>query len=254
LKRLVVPVAGVDRVTVRKGIAIPTREGVSLDLYLPPAPGSPTTGAVVFVTGVPDEGARRILGCAMNEMASFSSWASAVAASGLMGVTFTTTADPAGDLQAVFTYLQTQGGDHGIDSARCALWACSSNVPSALGLLLSMPEAVRAAVLCYGYMLDVEGTRWVADAQRTWGFANPAQGRRVDEFPGTPMLVVRAGRDAFAGVNESIDAFVRLALASNLPLTLVNHHTGAHAFDLEEDTPATRRAVAQILAFLQGHL
>jgi hypothetical protein len=76
----------------------------------------------------------------------------------------------------------------------------------------------------------------------------------VDEFPATPLLVVRAGRDSFAGVNESIDAFARLALASNLPLTIVNHHAGVHAFDLEEDSPTTRRIAAHALAFLQGHL
>jgi hypothetical protein len=139
LKRLVVPIAGADRVTVRKGIPIATREGVSIDLYLPAAATPAKTGAVVLATGVPDEGARRILGCAVNEMASFSSWASAVAASGSIGVTYTTTADPALDLQAVFTYLRMHGEDHGIDAGRLALWACSSHVPPRWGCCCRCP-------------------------------------------------------------------------------------------------------------------
>jgi hypothetical protein len=253
-KRLVVPIANVDGIAVRKGIPVPARSGLALDLYRPPTGDSDLVGAVIFVTGVPDAGARRILGCAVNEMAAFSSWASAAAAAGMMGVTFTTTDDPALDLQAVVTHLQTQGESLGIDGRRCALWACSAHVPCGLGLLLSMPDAVRCAVFCYGFMLDLDDSHAVADAQRTLGFANPAQGCRVDELPPTPLLVARAGQDAVAGVNVSIDRFVRHALAHNLPLTLINHHSGPHAFDLDDDAAATRRIVTEILSFLRSHV
>ena len=253
-KRLVVPIADADRVSIRKGLPVEARPGAAIDLYAPPGAEPGLKAAVILVTGVPDAGARRILGCAVNEMAAFTSWASAIAASGLMAVTMTTTDDPAADLQAVVTHLQTQGDTLGIDGTRCGLWACSSNVASALGLLLAKPGAIRCAVLCYGFMLDLDGSHAVADAQRTYGFANPAQGRAVDELPRTPLFVARAGRETFAAANTSIDAFVRHALTHNLPVTLVNHHTGPHAFDLDDDSPTTHLIVRQILAFLTGQL
>jgi hypothetical protein len=253
-KRLVVPILDADRVTVRKGVPLPSRTGVAIDLYQPPTRQSAQTAAVVLVSGLPDAGARRFLGCAINEMAAFSTWASAIAASGLTAVTYTTTDDPASDLQAVFTHLESEGPTLGIDGARCGLWACSSHVANALGLLLTRPDAIRCAVLLYGFMLDLDGSHAVADAQRTLAFANPARGRRVDELPRTPLLVARAGRDTFAAANTSIDGFVRHALAHNLPLTFVNHPTGPHAFDLDDDSPTTHLIVKQILAFLTAHL
>ena len=44
------------------------------------------------------------------------------------------------------------------------------------------------------------------------------------------------------------------ALARNLPITVVNHATGPHAFDVFDDSPASREVVRQSLAFLQFHL
>ncbi len=47
---------------------------------------------------------------------------------------------------------------------------------------------------------------------------------------------------------------VARVLARNLPVSLVNHATGGHGFDLDEDTPVSRGIVQQVLAFLQLHL
>ena len=253
-KRLVVPIPNADLVTIRKGLPVTTQPGVTIDLYGPPTADSGQRGAVVLVTGLPDPGARGVLGCAVNEMASFTSWASAIAASGLIAVTFTTADDPAADLRGVMLHLHRFGDTLGINGTRCGLWACSAHVPNALGLLLDMPDAVRCAVLCYGFMLDLDRSQAVADAQRTWRFANPAQGRTVDELRAIPLFVARAGRDTVAGVNTSIDAFVPHALSRNLPLIFVNHHTGPHAFDLDDDSPGTHIIVRQMLAFLTTHL
>jgi len=55
-------------------------------------------------------------------------------------------------------------------------------------------------------------------------------------------------------LNESIDAFVCEALRCNRPVTLMNHATGPHAFDLMEDSEASRDAILAMLAFLQIRL
>ena len=69
-----------------------------------------------------------------------------------------------------------------------------------------------------------------------------------------PLFIARAGKDEMPGLNDSIDRFVAGALARNLPLTLVNHPTAPHAFDLVDDSEATREVIRRILAFLAFHL
>ena len=67
-------------------------------------------------------------------------------------------------------------------------------------------------------------------------------------------LVVRAGRDQMPGLNDALDPFVAEALALNLPITVINHASGPHAFDLFEETSTAREVVKQMLAFLRVHL
>lgn len=66
--------------------------------------------------------------------------------------------------------------------------------------------------------------------------------------------VVRAGRDDFAGLNATIDAFVAHALALNRPVSLVNHDSAPHAFDIADDSDVSREIIRQIIAFLRFHL
>jgi hypothetical protein len=69
-----------------------------------------------------------------------------------------------------------------------------------------------------------------------------------------PLFVLRAGREAFPGVTAAMDQFAAKALARNLPVTFVNHATGPHGADMDDDTDATRKIIRQVLAFLQLHL
>jgi hypothetical protein len=227
----------------------------TLDIYYPPHWTGASLPAVVLVSGLPDAGAMAFLGCRIKDMESFVSWGRLIAASGVIAVTHTTGTDPAADLSQVIEYLQASGNTHGIDASRLGLWACSSHVPNALGQLMRGSSSLKCAALCYGFMLDLDGSTGVAEAQRTWRFANPAAGRPVSDLPAdTPLCVVRCGRDATPHVNGSLDRFVQHALAANLPLTLVNHHVAPHAFDLDHDSDTTRWIVSGILTFLQTRL
>ena len=55
-------------------------------------------------------------------------------------------------------------------------------------------------------------------------------------------------------MNEALDRCVSEALPCNLPITVVNHAAAPHAFDLFDDSEATREIVRGVLAFLQFHL
>jgi hypothetical protein len=67
-------------------------------------------------------------------------------------------------------------------------------------------------------------------------------------------LIVRAGLDQFAGLNDSIDRFIAKGLSLNRPITLVNHAAGPHSFDLLDDSDASRHIIRQVLAFLTAQL
>ena len=257
-KEVVYRIPGMDAVTIRRDVEYrETDAGVlTLDIYYPPdAQSGARTPAVLFVTGYPDGGFQAGLGCRQKEMGSYISWGRLAAASGLIAIAYTNR-EPATDAHAALHYVWRNAASLGIDEGRIGVWSCSGNVPTALSVLMSEArDFLRCAVLCYGLMLDLDGSTGIADASRQWGFANPSAGKSVDDLPrDLPLFIARAGQDEFPHLNEAIDRFLVKAAARNLPLTFVNHAAAPHAFDLMDDSEPTREVIRQILAFLRFHL
>ena len=226
-----------------------------MDLYYPHGAGpGALSPAVVFVTGFRDAGAQRMLGCRFKEMGSYISWAQLVAASGMAAITYVND-QPAADAQNVVHYLLRNAAALGIDANRMAIWSCSGNVPTALSVLMLRPDGLKCAVLCYGYMLDLDGLTSVADAARQMGFVNACAGKSVEDLPREmPLFIARAGQDQMPGLNDALDRFMIKALTCNLPVTFVNHPRGPHAFDLLDHSEGSREIIKRILAFLRFHL
>lgn len=249
---------GMDAVTVRRDVEYRATDAgtLTMDIYYPPESNAGSRiPAVIFVAGYPDAGFQRILGCRFKEMGSSISWGQLTAASGLAAITYTNQ-EPAIDIHALLEYVRQNADALGIDDNRLGLWACSGNVPNALSVLMREDgEYLKCAVLCYGLMLDLEGSAIVAEAAKTWGFVNPCAGKSVDDLPkDTPLFIVRAGRDEFPHLNETIDRFLVEALSYNLPITFANHAAAPHAFDLTHDSETSREIIRQILAFMRFHL
>ena len=55
-------------------------------------------------------------------------------------------------------------------------------------------------------------------------------------------------------MNTSLDSFIAGALQKDLPVRMINHAGAPHAFDLFEDSEATREIIREILRFMQFHL
>lgn len=257
LRRVRYDVPGTTEVIVRRGIEYAAPDAVvrTIDAYYPATSTRRTPPAVLLISGLSDVNAVSFLGCRINEMEAYVSWARLIAASGLVAVTYSTGPDPAADTRDVIGYLRTHGDELQIDPTKLGLWACSSHGPNALAPLMAQPEAFGCAAFLYPFMLDLDGPTSVAEAQRTWRFANPSAGRSLDDLPeNMPMLIVRAGHDENPGLNESIDRFVSHALKRNRPISLLNHHSAPHAFDLLEDTATTRAVVRVVLEFLRSQL
>jgi acetyl esterase/lipase len=152
-------------------------------------------------------------------------------------------------------YVRQHAAGLGIDEHRIGVWACSGNVPNALSVLMQAEqEYLKCAVLCYGLMLDLDGSTNVAEAAKTFGFVNPGAGKTVNDLPQhLPLFMARAGQDN-PHLNETIDRFLVKALIGNLPLTFVNHPAAPHAFDVLDESETSREMIRQILAFMRFHL
>jgi acetyl esterase/lipase len=221
-----------DDVIVRRDL--PYKSSLTMDVYYPPASKAQAPlPAVVFVMGYPDAGTRRIVGCSAKEMACFIDWAKLVATFGMVAITYAA-AQPDVDVHDLLRHLRAQAQPLGIDVGRLGVWACSGHGPVALSLLMSGEPGLACAALIYPCLPELaDASIWPRDL---------------------PLLLARAGRDEMPGLNAAIDAFVPRALGLNLPLTLINHHTAPHAFDIVDDTDASRQVVMRTLAFLQLHL
>jgi hypothetical protein len=268
-RRIVYSIPGMDRVRTERDLPYAARDGetLTMDLYCPLAdspvrpaglghdlPGSVHGGghaAVFLVTGYPDPGVARIFGCRTKQLGAFVSWAQLLAASGMVAITYTNR-EPA-DAQAVFDHVRVNAAQLGIDADRLALWSCSGHGPNALSLLINEGRHIRCACLISAYTLDHAGSTHVAEASARFRFV--IDGRSVNEIPrDVPIFVARAGRDEMPGLNAALDAFVGDALASNLPLALVNHATGPHAFDVFDESEGSCEVIRAAVRFLRFHL
>ena len=257
-KRVVYQIPGMDAVTIRRDVEYRGTDagGLMMDIYYPPDwKSGARVPAVVFVSGYSDLGFQRIVGCKLKELESFISWGQLSAASGLVAITYTNT-EPAADIHSLLQYLRHNAESLGIDENRIGVWACSGNVPNALSVLMAdAREYLKCGVLCYGIMMDLDGSTIVADLAKMFGFVNPCVGKSVEDLPqDVPLFIVRAGQDEMPHLNETIDSFLVKALSCNLPITFANHPAAPHAFDLMHDSDTSREIIRQILAFMRFHL
>jgi hypothetical protein len=251
-------IPGMAEVSVERDVVYQAGEGgespLTLDLYRPAeAAHGARLPVVILVAGFPGQGVERRMGCKFKHMGSSVSWGRLIAASGMVAIAYDNRS-PAADLVTLLAALRRHAEPWGLDEQRIGLWASSGNVPLALWLLMEAAP-LRCAALLYGFTLDAAGMTAVAESARAWGFANPAAGRTVADLPaGLPLFIARAGHDEIPGLNETLDRFVAGTLASNLPLSLVNHPAAPQAFDLLLKSEGTRAVILAILAFLRFHL
>jgi hypothetical protein len=248
-KRVVYQLPGMEALRVRRDLTYRSTSGTELrlDIYYPSTAPSQRVPTVLLTMAYPDPTAGvRVYG-------PLTSWAQLIAASGMAAVVYGSEA-PAEDIHAVLGHLRGDAGALDLDVNRFGLFAASGNVTVGLSALMRDGLLRCAALLC-GYTMDMDGSTAVADMGRQFGFVNACAGQSADDLPdGVPMLFVRAGRDHSPGLNEALDRVVARALTRNLPLSLINHATGGHGFDLDENTAISRGIVQQVLAFLSLHL
>jgi hypothetical protein len=68
------------------------------------------------------------------------------------------------------------------------------------------------------------------------------------------MWIARAGRDEVPMLNDALDRFTARALAVNAPITVINHPSGAHGFDNQNDDERSREIIRSAIEFMRTHL
>jgi hypothetical protein len=256
-RRVCLQLDGMDAVSVRRDVAYGRPDRcLHMDVYYPS--GEPDGGrwpAVIIVAGYPETLEPRATPVTYKEIGWTVSMCQLIAMSGMVAVAYTNR-DPIADLRALVEHLHERAESLSINPARVGVFAVSGNVPTALTTIMRDASRTPAcAVFGYGCLLDLDGATDVADAARQFGFVNPGVGRTVADLRrDVPLLITRAGRDQFPAMNSSIDSFIRHGLRANLPITLVNHAEGPHAFDLFDDSRTSRDILRQTLRFLRQHL
>jgi dienelactone hydrolase len=249
-KRVAYRLPGMDALPARRTLAYRSASGsqLALHVYHPVSEPGARAPVVVVPLGYPD------LQGGVADFGPIASWAELIAASGMAAVLYGTEA-PERDVHTVLDHLRSSADRMpGLDAGRLGLFATSGSVPVALSALMH-DRRVTCAALLYGYTMDLDGSTAVADMSRQAGFVDACAGKSVHDLPqDLPTLFVRAGRDQFPGLNDALDKVIAGALARNLPITVVNHASGAHGFDVDEDTDTTRRIVQQVLTFLRRYL
>jgi acetyl esterase/lipase len=232
---LVHPLPDPDRVELRPDLVYAHAGGreLTMDVYLPSgrAPGT-RVPAVLLVHGEADPALLR----GVRGWGQYTGWGRLLAGEGMAGVAFEHRAildagfgPVVAEVEAALAAVRERAGDLSVDPERVGVAAFSAGVPLTAAVLAAGGR-VRCAALCYGPLSDLE--------------PDPA-------LP--PLLVVQAGQDD-SKLNQTIDGFVAAAEQRDVAVELVHQPDGHHAFDVADDSDASREAIERVLAFLRGHL
>lgn len=193
----------------------------------------------------------------------FQSWGRLIAASGMAAVMFThrlgypkpCLAEAALDLGNALDYIRSNAPSFNTDPDRIGLMAWSAGGPLLSSAMQQRPAFVRCLLAFYAY-LDIQRSpsHIENESAETLKSYSPISHLHGNSLSMVPFFVARAGQDEIPMMNDSIDRFVAAALATNAPLTCMNHPLGEHGFDNQNDDARSREIVGAALAFLRAHL
>ena len=239
---------------------------LTMDVYRPPGSATERRPGLIFVHGGL---VARQPGPVPTTWPTYRSWGRLATAAGLVGVVFNhrmTTdeniAEAAGDVTAAVEYVRANAATLGIDTDRLCVAVYSAGGPLASVFMRGRTPGLRCLVLFYPY-LDLEHMR----SQSPFRPAHPtahvdslvplySPAHLVTVAPATlpPIFLAMAGADAIPRLNESIERFMRAAIASRVELDFALHRTGAHGFDQRDHDARTREILERAMAFVTRHL
>jgi dienelactone hydrolase len=250
-RAVVLQIPGMHRAKVRRNVVYQRALKLRMDVYRPRKARGRLPA--VLLGGPPGSG---------KDTGQKVGWAQLIAASGMAAVAFDIRGDhglrsprsPSLDVRSAIAYVRSHAARLGIDNSRlCTLGFSSGAAPWQLWATMRGAKPwLRCNVVYYG-PLDFHSpglpiARNLADefSALTYLRRSPAG------IP--PMLVVKAGRDANAGINESIDRFAAAARDLHADVRVVTNPNAVHGFDIGARTPRAKAIVRETLRFLKARL
>ena len=257
---VVYKVPGMEQVKVQSDLKYTNVDNPNLkmDVYIPPGLSKETRRpAVVFIHG--GAGAENT----PKDWGMYISWGRLIAASGMVGVTFThrlgfpkpLLAESANDVASAINHVRANADSLNIDKDRICLVAYSAGGPMLSAAMRDKPEYVRCLVAFYAFLdiqqSDLHKQHETAEMIKIF---SPITYLAGDASKLPPMFIARAGRDEIPTMNDSIDRFIREAIARNAAMMFVNHPEGVHGFDNQNDDDRSREIIRSAITFMKGHL
>jgi len=184
-----------------------------------------------------------------------------LASRGLVAVTFShrlTSANAldtaATDIRDAAAYIVSHAEVLGVDASRLCVWAISAGGALIAPTVRAFHDRVRCIVSYYNVLtpsLLQEAIGSGAPIPQTTPSLSDLMTRDSLNLPA--IFIVRAGKDN-PRLNAGIDQFVATAVQRGTELELHAYPDGHHAFDIVDDTDASRRLLLQTLDFLKAHL
>lgn len=259
-KELVVAyeVAGMNDVIVKKDIPYlkSSDSSLKMDVYYPPDfDFRMKIPAVVFVFGYTNEGQLKTAKHQLRTWSPNTSWCRIVAASGMAAIVYETT-EPENDLKSLVRYITSNADNLSVDADRMGAYSCSANTPTEIAYVLNDPDCIfKCAVVYYGIFLtpDFKHLTTIDTLSQNMGFVTPRLSEPASWNKKVPLMIVHAGKDLVL-LTESLTDFINEAIVQNVPVTLIIHSDGIHAFDLYTDNESTRQIIRNTLEFWKGYL
>ena len=259
MKPVVYRVPGMDEVKVQANLKYTTNANPNLlmDVYVPPrlAAGERRPAVVFIHGGTPQQMTPKDWGV-------YISWGRLVAASGMVGVTFThrlgypkpKLGEAAQDVTDAINYIRANADSLSIDKDRVCLAAYSAGGPLLSVAMHDRLPFVRCLVSFYAF-LDIQQSEphrnsETPDMLKSFSVITYL----ADTARMPPIFVARAGLDQIPGLNDSIGRFVKEAIARNVTIDFANHPTGVHGFDNQNDDERSREIVRTAIDFMKTHL
>ena len=239
-KAVVLQIQGMHRAKVQRNVVYQRSPRLRMDIYRPRKARGRLPA--VLLAGAP--GAGRTSGQKVG-------WAQLIAASGLSAVAFDIRSDgrlqsprkPALDVQSAIAYVRSHAKRLGIDASR--LCTLGFSTPWHLWATMRDPRPWLRCNVVYYEHLDFQSP---GDEFSALSYLRRSPG----SIP--PMLVVKAGRDTGAGINESIDRFQAAATELHADVRVVTDPDAPNGFDIGPGTARARAVVRETLRFLRARL
>jgi acetyl esterase/lipase len=235
-----------------------TADFLKMDLYTPGEAHGPAPIVVFIHGGVP-------AGVPLHpkDWGIYKSWGRLVAASGMASVTFNhrgSYPDPnleqaSHDLNDLISFVRAHAQEWNLDGNRICLAAYSAGGPLLSTAMRDAPAYIRCLAGFYPF-LDLRESalhkKYMSEQQLHDFSPIVFLSRGPDKLP--PIFIARAGRDQIQDLEPALDRFVAEALRQNVALEIMNHPTGVHGFDNQNDDDRSREIVKAALDFMKTHL